>query len=215
MELTTLDPLGAFYLVALDTDRSLRPHNINVDGSIRPRPSFGMPLLYPINAQAGRIGAYTIAYQKFDQQQRVKADLHSAICTSLDSVTLNEINSKHQFGTGSLSPLDLVKELKAMFGNITKQEIDTTQSIISVPLGNFLDFRDFCSNIHLNYEFLSSAGHNIPELTRIDSFIHSIQPFTQFDPYLTTWTTANALSTRTLTSLTDFLLTSHSIRGHA
>ncbi len=93
-----------------------------------------------------------------------------------------------------------------MFGIITKQEIDTIQSIISAPLGNFLDFRDFCSNIHLNYESLSSAGHNIPELTRIDSFIHSIQPFTQFDPYLTTWTTANALGTRTLISLTDFLL---------
>ena len=118
---------------------------------------------------------------------------------------MNEINSKHQFGTGSLSPLDLVQELKAMFGNITKQEIDATQAIISAPLGNFLDFHDFCSNIHLNYEFLSSAGHNIPKLTRIDSFIHSIQPFTQFDPYLTTWTTANALGTRTLTSLTDFL----------
>ena len=84
-----------------------------------------------------------------------------------------------------------------MFGNITKQEIDTTQSIISAPLRNFLDFRDFCSTIHLNYEFLSSAGHNIPELTRIDSFMHSIQPFTQFDPYLTTWTTSNALGTRT------------------
>ncbi len=41
----------------------------------------------------------------------------------------------------------------------------------------------------------------------LDSFIHSIQPFTQFDPYpyLTTWTTANALGTRTLTSLTNFL----------
>ena len=206
MELTTLDPLGAFYLVALDTDWALRPFNINPDGSIRPRPVFSMPLPYPTNAAAGRIGAYTIAYQKFDQQQRVKSDLHSAICTSLGSITLNGINSKHPFGTGSLSPLDLVKELKSMFGNITKQEIDTTQAIISVPLGNFLDFRDFCSNIQLNYEFLSSAGHNIPELTRIDSFMHSIQPFTQFDPYLTTWTTANALGTRTLLSLTDFLL---------
>ncbi len=103
MELTTLDPLGAFFLVALDADWTIRPFNINADGSIRPRPTFGMPLQYPTKAQAGRIGAYTIAYQKFDQQQRVKADLHSAICSSLGTVTLNEINSKHQFGTGSLS----------------------------------------------------------------------------------------------------------------
>ncbi len=82
MELTTLDPLGAFYLVALDTDWALRPYNINPDGSIRPRPVFAMPLTYPTNAAAGRIGAYTIDYQKFDQQQRVKSDLHSAICKS-------------------------------------------------------------------------------------------------------------------------------------
>ena len=205
MELTTLDPLGAFYLVALDADWAVRPIN-NVNGTLRARPTYGMPLPYPTNSQAGRIGAYNISYQQFDQQQRVKSDLHAAICASLGSVTLNEINSKHQFGTGSLSPLDIVKELKAMFGHITKQEIDATQALISAPLGHFLDFRDFCSNIHLHYEFLSSAGHNIPELTRIDSFISSIQPFTQFDPYITTWTTGNPLGTRTLTSLTTFLL---------
>ena len=70
---------------------TIRPNNINPDGSIRTRPTFGMPLQYPTNAQAGRIGAYTIAYQKFDQQQRVKADLHSAtICSSLGTATLNE-----------------------------------------------------------------------------------------------------------------------------
>jgi hypothetical protein len=93
-----------------------------------------------------------------------------------------------------------------MFGNITKQKIDATQAVISAPLSHFLDFRDFCSNLHLNYEFLTAAGHTIPELTRIDSFVNLIQPFTQFDPYLTTWTTANALGTRTLDSLTNFLL---------
>ncbi len=103
--------------------------------------------------------------------------------------------------------MDLAKELKAMFVNITKQEIDATQALISAPLlGHFLDFRDFCSNIYLNYEFLTTAGHTIPELTRIDFFILSIQPYTQFDAYLTTWTTANALGARTLASLTNFLL---------
>jgi hypothetical protein len=99
-----------------------------------------------------------------------------------------------------------VRELKTMFGNITKQEIDATQALISAPLGHFLDFRDFCSTLHLNYEFLTAAGHTIPELTLFDSFVASIQAYTQFDPYLTTWTTANALGHRTLTSLTTFLL---------
>ena len=175
-------------------------------GAFRPRPTIVMPTAYANNASAGTIGAYSIASRNFELQQRVTADLHSAICSSLGSVTLNEINSKHQFGTGSLSPLDLVTELKAMFGTITKQDIDATQALISAPLVHFLDFRDFCSNIHLNYEFLTSAGHAIPELTRIDSFTRSIEPFTQFDPYLTTWTTSNALGSRTLGSLTKFLL---------
>ncbi len=176
------------------------------NNTIRPRPTILMPNAYPANASAGTIGAYSIRSRNFELQQRVTADLHAAICSSLGRVTLNEINSKHQFGTGSLSPLNLVTELKAMFGTITKQEIDATQALISAPLAHFLDFRDFCSNIHLNYEFLTAAGHAIPELTRIDSFTRSIEAFTQFDSYLTTWTTANALGSRTLNSLTKFLL---------
>ena len=220
MELTTVDPLGAFYLVALDADWKLRPQNILARGAFRARPNITMPNPYAATASAGTIGAYSIASRNFEMQQRVTADLHAAICSSLGSITLNEINSKHQFGTGSLTPLDLVTELKAMFGTITKQEIDATQAIISAPLTHFLDFRDFCSNIHLNYEFLTAAGHSIPELTRIDSFTRSIEQFTQFDPYLTTWTTSNALGTRTLGSLTKFLLeqfgdmpTEHAPRG--
>ena len=122
MELTTVDPLGAFYLVALEADWKLRPQNIMARGAFRPRPTIVMPTAYANNASAGTIGAYSIASRNFELQQRVKADLHSAICSSLGSVTLNEINSKHQFGTGSLAPLDLVTELKAMFGTIiTKQ----------------------------------------------------------------------------------------------
>lgn len=206
MELTTVDPLGAFYLVALEADWKLRPQNILARGAFRARPTITMPTSYSATASAGTIGAYSIASRNFELQQRVTADLHSAICTSLGTVTLNEINSKHQFGTGSLTPLDLVTELKVMFGTITKQEIDATQAIISAPLVHFLDFRDFCSNIHLNYEFLTAAGHAIPELTRIDSFVRSIESFTQFDSYITTWTTSNALGSRTLASLTKFLL---------
>jgi hypothetical protein len=79
--------------------------------------------------------------------------------------------------------------------------------IISAPLAHFLGFRDFCSNVHLNYEFLTATGHIILELTRIDSFTRSIEPLTQFDSYVTTWaTTTNSLGTRTLASLTKFIL---------
>ncbi len=114
MELTTLalDPLGAFYLVALDSDWNLPPQNINPNGTFRPRPIITMPAAYPSTTTAGHIGTYSIASRNFELQQRVTADLHSAICASLGSVTLNEINSKHQFGTGSLTPLNLVTELR-------------------------------------------------------------------------------------------------------
>jgi hypothetical protein len=206
MELTTIDPLGAFYLVALDDDWKIRPQNVMPNNTIRPRHAISMPNAYLANASAGTIGAYSIRSRNFELQQRVTADLHAAICASLGGVTLNEIDSKHQFGTGSLTPLNLVTELKAMFGTITKQEIDATQALISAPLAHFLDFHDFCSKIHLNYEFLTAAGHAIPELTRIDSFTRSIEAFTQFDSYLTTWTNSNALGSRTLNSLTKFLL---------
>ena len=120
MELTTIDPLGAFYLVALEADWKLRPQNIMARGAFRARPIIAMPHAYAATASAGTISAYSIASRHFEMQQRVTADLHTAICASLGSVTLNEINSKHQFGTGSLTPLDLITELKTMFGTITK-----------------------------------------------------------------------------------------------
>ncbi len=107
MELTTVDPLGAFYLVALDADWKLQPQNIMARGAFCQRPTITMSTAYAANNSAGTIGAYSIASRNVEVQQRVIADLHSAICSSLGSVTLNEINSKHQFGTGSLTPLDL------------------------------------------------------------------------------------------------------------
>ena len=60
MELTTLDPLGAFYLVALDSDWNLRPQNINPNGTFRARLTITMPTPYPPTATAGRIGAYLL-----------------------------------------------------------------------------------------------------------------------------------------------------------
>lgn len=206
MELTTLDPLGAFYLVALDEDWDIRPENLNQQNQIRPRPSFSAPTMYNANAAGAVIATYNIRAAQFEYQQRVRADLHSAISRSLGSVTLQSINSKHRFGTGSLSPLDLVRELKTMFGTITKHEIDATQSAISAPLVLFANFRDFCSSMTQNYEFLTSCGHNIPELTRIDNFISSIQAWPQFDTYITTWRTNTALNLRTLASLQLYLL---------
>ncbi len=77
-----------------------------------------------------------------------------------------------------------------MFGTITKHEIDATQAAINAPLVLFANFRYFCSSMTQNYEFLTACGHNIPELTRIDNFLASIQALPQFDPYIITWRTS-------------------------
>jgi hypothetical protein len=121
MELTTLDPLGAFHFVALGADWKLRPQNIMARGAFRPRPTVTVPTAYPANASSGTIGAYFIASRTFELQQRVTADLHSAICSSLGSVTL------------TLTPLNLITELKTMFGTITKHSSSHLSPPCSLP----------------------------------------------------------------------------------
>jgi hypothetical protein len=119
-ELTTLDPLGAFYLVVLDADWNLWSQNINV---LEPF-AHAQLLLCPLRIQPmpkPGVSGLTPSLIKNSKNNSVSKPIftHSAICLSLGTVTLNEINSKHQFSTVSLSPLDSVMELKTMFGNIT------------------------------------------------------------------------------------------------
>jgi hypothetical protein len=100
MELTTVDPLKLsislpWRLIGNYDPKTSWPEALFAHAPplrcpthIRPMPPLGPSAL-----------TYSIASINFElQQQRVTADLHSAICTSLDTVTLNEINSKHQFG---------------------------------------------------------------------------------------------------------------------
>jgi hypothetical protein len=55
------------------------------------------------------------------------------------------------------------------------------QASVLASLVLFADFHDFCSSMTQNYRFLTSAGHNIPELTRIDKFSagHNIPELTR------------------------------------
>ena len=210
MELTTLDVLGAFYLVALDADWELRPENILTNNrGFRPRPSFAAPVMYGAQAGAASISAYTVKTHAFELQQRTKSDLHAAILASIGHITLENINSKHRFGVGSLSPLDLVTELKATFGTITHHEITATETAIAAPLSQFNQFRDFCSNIIRNYEFLRTAGHNVPEITRIDVFVAALSTWPQFETHISFWKTTTALDRRTLQSLVTHLLSQY------
>ncbi len=63
MELTTVDPLGAFYLVALEADWKLRPQNILTRNGFRPRPNITMPTAYAANASAGTIGYRSLLHR--------------------------------------------------------------------------------------------------------------------------------------------------------
>ncbi len=92
----------------------------------------------------------------------------STLLSSIGLPVQHSINSKHAFGTGSLSPLQLVLELDAMFGTLTKDEITTTQGIIAEPLVHFADFREFCSTVTRNYEFLSD---NMPSTLFSNSLV--------------------------------------------
>jgi hypothetical protein len=124
MELTTLDILGAFYFVALDADWESRPENILANNrGFRPRPSFTAPVMYGAQAGAALISVHTLKTHAFELQQRTKSDLHAAILASIGHITLENINSKHRFGVGSLSPLDLVTvtELKVFTRNSLQQ----------------------------------------------------------------------------------------------
>jgi hypothetical protein len=83
MELTTLDPLGIFYLVTLDEDRDIRTKNVVRQNTICARPMFAQqPPMYNANAQAASIASYNIKVAQFEMQQRVRANLHSAIYLS-------------------------------------------------------------------------------------------------------------------------------------
>ena len=160
------------YLVALDDDWDSRPENQARNGTIHPRRLFALPPMYTGTTQAAAIASYNIKAAQFEHQQRVRADLHSAISRSLGTVTLSPsiLNIASALVRFHLSN-SLAKSRPCSAPSFTKHEIDATQDAILAPLVHFANFRDFCSSITQNYEFLTSAGHNIPELTRIDNFI--------------------------------------------
>jgi hypothetical protein len=146
MEIPALDPLGAFYLIALDEDYDIRPENLNPNNQVRPRPLFSQPPCTPPTHQPPRSLPTTSKRLSLSTNNAfVRTSTRPFLAASAPLHTLQSINFKHRFGTGALSPLDLVRELKAMFGTITKHEIDATQAAISAPLVLYANFRDFCS----------------------------------------------------------------------
>jgi hypothetical protein len=60
MELTTLDPLGAFYLVARDVDWNVRPETQTQQGGIHPRPKLNTPPAYAGNAAGAVVSNYNL-----------------------------------------------------------------------------------------------------------------------------------------------------------
>ena len=92
MELTTLNVLGAFYLVALDADWELRPENVLTNNrGFRARPSFTAPVMCGAQVAAAVISAHTFKTHAFEMQQCTKADLHATVLASIGQVTLDNI----------------------------------------------------------------------------------------------------------------------------
>jgi hypothetical protein len=209
IELTTLGPLGAFYLVALDEDWDVRPEHLNQQNQIRPRPQFSQPPMYAANAPAAAIASYNISSRPLNSNTNNE---FVQIFTRPSRVASEPWRSSPSTSSIALAPdhspltNNLVRELKSMFGTIIKHEIDATQAAIMAPLVLFANFRDSCSSMTQNYEFLTSCGHNIFELTRIDNFLSSIQAWSQFDSYVTTWRTDISLNQRTLASIQQYFL---------
>jgi hypothetical protein len=144
----------------------------------QPRPSTPSLLLTPMyaaNAPATSIASYNIKASQFEHQQRVRTFIRSFLAAS---TPLHYSPSTPSIALGlDHSPLltSSVNSRPCLFGIITKHETDATQAAISAHLVLFANFRDFCSLMTQNYEFLTECEHNIPKLTRIDNFLDSIQ----------------------------------------
>jgi hypothetical protein len=96
--------------------------------------------MYGAQAAAATILSHTFRTHAFELQQRTKADLHAAILASIGRITLESINSKHRFGVGSLSPLDLIKELKATCGTSPTTKLLQSKQLLLPPFRNSTSF---------------------------------------------------------------------------
>jgi hypothetical protein len=122
MELTTLNIIGAFYLVALDADWELRPENIlhRQQQGIRARQLFSPPKIHNHNVRPQCPNSHHFFPQLESPRLRNAATYQSRCACSYIGQHGSNHAPKHRLQTSIwhwlVIILNMVKELKAMFG---------------------------------------------------------------------------------------------------
>ncbi len=130
---SSMDPTGAYFLVALDADWNFHPKNqvpavpaINnaaaVPASIRPRPTFTMPIIYSPQSTVYVRDLFKLEKKLFERVDEAETTLHAAIVESLASGTVRTINTATPSGIASLSALQLVGLVHQLFSKPTMQD---------------------------------------------------------------------------------------------
>ena len=218
---TSLDPTGAYCLVARDSDWETHPKNITPSrpptpggtlhpAAIRARPVFQLPPFYALTATTYRRELWKLEKETFEKFDEAETILHTAIVESLSQGTIRTINLQHPAGIASLSALQLVEIVHGLYSTPTLQDITTVENDLKRPLLNFEDFMDHVTD-HINhYESLRSFNQQVANITKIQTFKDSIQRWPQFDAIIATWEMDNNnIMTRNFTSFTDFLVSQY------
>ena len=216
---SSMEPTGAYFLVALDADWDAHPKNqvaavaathnaAAVPPSIRPRPTFTMPAIYGPNSTTYIRDLFKLQKEQFERIDEAETTLHSAIVESLAPGTVRTINTATPAGIASLSALQLVGLVHQLFSTPTMQDINTINADLLRPMQNFEDFPDHITE-HINhYDSLASFMQPCASIAKIKTFRESIQRWPQFDSVITSWEEQNPnVLTRDFQDFTTYLLT--------
>ena len=222
---TSMDPTGAFALVALQPDWDNHPKNqiaaqpaiqatanvapvAAIPASIRPRPTFAMPVLYTRNASVFDREMYKLEKERFEKIDEAETILHAAIVESLAPGTVRTINTATPAGIASLSAVQLVGLVHNLFSTPTLQDIITVNADLLRPLQNFEDFPDHITEHVNHYDSLASFNQPCANISKIQTFQASIQRWPQFDAVIASWEQLHPnVLTRDFNDFTAYLLT--------
>ena len=216
---SSMEPTGAYFLVALDADWNAHPKNqilaipatqnaAAVPASIRQRPTFTMPTIYGPNSTTYIRDLFKLQKELFERIDEAETTLHAAIVESLAPGTVRTINTSTPSGIASLSALQLVGLVHQLFSTPTMQDINTVNADLIRPMQNFEDFPDHITEHVNHYDSLASFMQPCANIAKIKTFRESIQRWPQFDSVITSWEEQNPnVLTRDFNDFTTYLLT--------
>jgi hypothetical protein len=177
---SSMEPTGAYFLVALDADWNAHPknqvpavpatHNAEaVPASIRPRPTFTMPTIYGPNSTVYVRDLFKLEKELFERidEAETTSTLHAAIVEFLAPGTVRTINRSTPSGIASLSTLQLVGLVHQLFSTPTMQDINTVNVDLQRPIQNFEDFPDHITEHVNHYDSLASFMQHYANIAKI------------------------------------------------